>query len=186
MNQKLIYQLLKHDIIKRGNFTLKSGIKSNLYFDLRTLISYPNILNQVIRLMYQKISNLDFDLICGIAYTGIPMATKISLNYNIPMLIIRKERKDYGTKKLVEGVYHKNQKCLMLDDVITTGSSLIENIDILQNEGINVNDIIVFIDRRNNRNDVSEYNVHSVFTEEEIMNILNNINQKIGNNYNII
>ena len=38
MNQKLIYQLLKHDIIKRGNFTLKSGIKSNLYFDLRTLI----------------------------------------------------------------------------------------------------------------------------------------------------
>jgi len=186
MNQKLIYQLLKHDIIKRGNFTLKSGIKSNLYFDLRTLISYPNILNQVIRLMYQKISNLDFDLICGIAYTGIPMATKISLNYNIPMLIIRKERKDYGTKKLVEGVYHKNQKCLMLDDVITTGSSLIENIDILQNEGINVNDIIVFIDRRNNRNDVSEYNVHSVFTEEEIMNVLNNMNQKIGDNYNII
>ncbi len=182
MNQNLIYQLLKHNIIKRGDFTLKSGIKSNLYFDLRTLISYPNILNQVVKMMYQKISHLNFDLICGIAYTGIPMATKISLSYDIPMLIIRKERKDYGTKKLVEGVYQENQNCLMLDDVITTGSSLIENINILLNEGLNVTDIIVFIDRRSDRNDVSQYNVHSVFTEKEIMDVLNGLNPREDDN----
>jgi len=190
-NKKIIYELFKKNIIKTGNFILKSGIKSNIYFDLRTLIAYPDILNQVIKMMYQKISHLNFDLICGIAYTGIPMATKISLNNDIPMLIIRKEKKDYGTKKLIEGIYKSGQSCLMLDDVITTGSSLIENINILNMDGINVNDIIVFIDRRSDRNDIDEYNLHSVLNEYEIIKFLdNNIAEKIlynnyfGNNYN--
>ena len=59
-------------------------------------------------------------------------ATKLSLDHNIPMILIRKERKEYGTNKLIEGVYKNGQTCLMLDDVITTGSSLSESIKLLE------------------------------------------------------
>ncbi len=179
MTYKLIYDLFKKDIIKYGDFTLKSGIKSNIYIDLRTLISYPFIMNEVLDLMYQKIKDLNYEhsyynptLICGPAYTGIPMATGISLKHNIPMILIRKERKDYGTKKLIEGVYKEGQKCIMLDDIITTGSSLLENINILKEDGLIVEDLITFIDRREERNDVKNYNVHSVFKMNEIMEMV--------------
>lgn len=178
MSQKLVKQLLDNNIIKFGDFVLKSGEKSNLYFDLRTLISFPIILNNVMNLMYKKIKNLNYDIICGIAYTGIPMATKLSLDYNIPMVIIRKERKDYGTKKLIEGLYKEGQRCLMLDDVITTGSSLIENISILEKEKLIIKDIIVFIDRRL-RSDIKDYNVYSVFKSDEIMEIIGGINKEV-------
>lgn len=175
MTYDLIRQLLSKKIIQFGNYTLKSGRQSNLYFDLRTLISYPILMNQMLNLMYHKIkeNNLVNDLICGIAYTGIPMASKLSLDHNIPMILVRKEKKDYGTKKLIEGVYKNGETCLMLDDVITTGSSLLENIKLLEEEGLIINDILVFIDRRDGeRNDVSGYNVHSVFTSDEIMNVI--------------
>jgi uridine monophosphate synthetase len=188
MRQNLIRELLSKNIIQYGNFTLKSGKQSNLYFDLRTLITYPILMNQILNLMYQKVKeyNLSFDLICGIAYTGIPMATKLSLDYNIPMILVRKERKDYGTKKLIEGIYQGGQSCLMLDDVITTGSSLLESIKLLEEEGLVINDILVFIDRREgDRNDVSEYQVHSVFTVDEIMDIIkerNDIEMNLNSN----
>lgn len=173
----LIYDLYHNDIIKYGDFTLKSGQKSNIYFDLRTLISFPKILNQVLYMMYDKIidEEIDYDLICGPAYTGIPMATGISLKNDIPQLIIRKERKDYGTKKLVEGIYYDNQKCLLIDDVITTGSSLIENINILENENLIVKDIIVLIDRRDEINDVNGCNIYTVFTINEILEMIDEI-----------
>lgn len=187
MQHNLIQELLSKNIIKYGNFTLKSGKQSNLYFDLRTLISYPILMNQILNLMYQKVkeNNLSFDLICGIAYTGIPMATKLSLDHNIPMILIRKERKEYGTNKLIEGVYKNGQTCLMLDDVITTGSSLSESIKLLEEEGLEIQDILVFIDRReDDRNDVSEYKVYSVFSENEIMKIIRENDERMDFKFN--
>jgi len=172
---ELVRKLLNKNIIKYGDFTFKSGLKSNVYIDLRSLISYPKLLKEVMDLMYQKIrdSDLDYDLICGIAYSGIPMATILSQSLEKPMIVIRKEKKEYGTGKLIEGEYNNNQKCLMIDDVITTGSSLIESINILKNENLIIKDIIVFIDRRLERNDVKEYNVISIFKMDEIMNAIN-------------
>ena len=183
---ELIKQLMEKNIIQYGDFTLKSGIKSNVYIDLRTLIAYPSLFTDVIKRMNTKISSLKStpNLICGIAYSGIPIATLLSIQNNLPMVVIRKERKEHGTNKLVEGIYTKQQTCLMIDDVITTGSSLIESIKILEeNEGLIIKDIVVFIDRRTDRNDVANYNVHSVFKIEELMaaiNIINNV-QKYDN-----
>lgn len=172
MNQKdFVYQLMQKNIIKYGDFTLKSGQKSHIYFDLRTLIAHPLILNHILDTLFEKyIKNLTFKHICGLAYTGIPMASGISLKYNIPMLMVRKERKEYGTKKLIEGLYNTYDMCLIIDDVITTGSSLIENIKILKKEGLVIHNIVVILDRRpvNERGDIEGVEVHSLFKLEDL------------------
>lgn len=167
--EKFILELYDKNIIKTGDFVLKSGLKSNIYFDLRTLISYPLLLNQMVDMMWNKISDKNYDNVCGVAYTGIPLATIISSKHLIPMLIKRKEKKEYGTKKLIEGVYNPGDKCLLVDDLITTGSSLMENVTALKKEGVIVDDILVFIDRRKEKNDI---NVINVCTLDEIMNII--------------
>ena len=143
MNYDLLNQLKKINCIKYGNFTLKSGIKSDIYIDLRILISYPQILTVVCMEIKKYIDKPD--LIVGVPYSGIPFACNISTSYNIPMVMVRKEVKDYGTKKVIEGVYKKGNNCVIIEDVITSGSSLLETITTVENEGLEIIKIIVII-----------------------------------------
>jgi len=136
--------------VQFGEFTLKSKIISPIYIDLRICISYPNILKELAKIMSEKIKNIHFDTICGVPYTGIFMASALSFEKNIPMILKRKEKKDYGTKKMVEGVFSKNDRCLVVEDITTTGSSLIETIESLRSEHLLINHAIVVMDRGNN------------------------------------
>src|SRR5207245_10513587 len=88
-----------------------------------------------------------FDVLCGVPYTALPIATCLSLTQEIPMVMQRKEVKDYGTKKRVEGVFQKGQTCLIIEDVITSGSSIEETLKILQEEGLIVHDVAIVINR---------------------------------------
>jgi uridine monophosphate synthetase len=89
----------------------------------------------------------NFDLICGVPYAALPMATAMSLESYIPLIIKRKEAKSYGTKKLIEGIYQKGQNCLLVEDVITSGKSLLETIPEIEQEDLKVSDIVVVLDR---------------------------------------
>ena len=140
-------KLIDAGIIKHGEFTLKSGQKSSIYIDLRQIIAYPELLVTVAEGMWTKIASLSPSLICGVPYTALPIATVISIKHNIPMLIRRREAKDYGTKKMIEGLYEPGQSCVIIEDVITTGSSVIETIDLLEAHNIKVTDAVVYIDR---------------------------------------
>ena len=175
----IITSFIQKEIIKFGDFTLKSGKKSDIYFDLRTLISYPELMNEIVDILYQKCKDYNFDCICGVAYTGIPIATGMSLKYNIPMIMKRKERKEYGTGKMIEGSFKEGTKCLLIDDVITSGSSLKENMEELEKEGIRVENILVFIDRRDNPDIMKEYKIDYIFTLEEIRNHLKSKRQQL-------
>ena len=97
--------------------------------------------------MWNKIKDLDFDLICGVPYTALPISTTISIQQNKPMLMRRKEAKDYGTKKMIKGIYKEGQKCIIIEDLATTGESAAEVANSLRNEQLQVYDIIVFLDR---------------------------------------
>src|SRR3989339_1614268 len=107
--ENLVLQLFEIGAVKFGSFELKSGIISPIYIDLRVIVSYPKVLGVVADLMWNKIADYDFDIICGVPYTALPMATAISLKYDKPMVMRRKEAKDYGTKKLLKDIFWENR-----------------------------------------------------------------------------
>lgn len=86
-------------------------------------------------LEFTKSQNIAFDHFCGVPYTALPIATLLSIKDKKPMLIRRKESKAYGTKKLIEGKFAANDKCLIVEDVVTSGSSILEVAKDLKSEG---------------------------------------------------
>ncbi|OGE37067.1 orotate phosphoribosyltransferase [Candidatus Daviesbacteria bacterium RIFCSPLOWO2_01_FULL_39_12] len=145
--ENLILLLYKIGAIKFGKFKLKSGKISPYYLDLRFLCSYPSILKQVAKAYFTNLSAIKHDLIAGIPYTGIPIATAISVIFNERMIYTRKEAKNHGTTKMIEGVFKPKERVVLIDDVISDGASKLETIKPLEDEGLVVKDIIVLLDR---------------------------------------
>ena len=142
----LINRLIECNCVKIGKFTLRNGNISRYYFDMKNLISYPKLLAEIGDLMYELIKDR-CDVICGVPMGGLPLATYISTRYGVPMIIPRKKTKSYGMGKQIEGEYTKDTTCIIIEDVITTGSSINEVVDILRDELIVLESVVV-IDRQ--------------------------------------
>ena len=176
-----LLEIFKLDIIKFGDFVLKSGIKSPFYIDLRALASNPPLLKSLaIHLLNLLPDNNKGELICGVPYAALPMATVVSITSGIPLIIKRKENKGYGTQKLIEGVYEKGQNCILIEDVITSGKSIIETLQHLEERGLKVIDILIVIDREQGGRERLlnlGYKVHSLFTINEIVKAFKKFNK---------
>lgn len=171
----MVLKLYEINAVKFGEFKLKSGILSPIYIDLRVTVSYPEVLKLVAAAMWEKVKDLKFDLVCGVPYAAMPFATALSLDHNLPMIMRRKEVKEYGTKKTIEGVFKTGQKVLIVEDLVTSGTSVFETIEPLEHEGLEVKDIVVLIDReQGGKTHISErgYNLHSALTITELLDIL--------------
>jgi uridine monophosphate synthetase len=167
----LIDDLYEIGSIKIGSYKLKCGLITPFYIDLRHLISYPKTLEKLADALWEKISKTSPDRVCGVPYNAIALTSIICFKYNIPMLLKRKEKKDYGTKKMIEGLYHPGEKCVIVEDVIVSGQSVIETIEPLEELGLTIQDIFVIVDREQGGSLALEklgYNVTSLFKISEI------------------
>lgn len=170
--QSLADSLLEAGCIKFGEFTLKSGLSSPIYIDLRQIITYPKLLKQVGAAYLPLLEKLNFDRIAGLPYAAIPIATAISLAGDYPMIYPRKEIKDYGTKAEIEGEYHAGETVVIIDDLATTGGSKFEAIEKLTGAGLVVKDVVVLVDRQSGaKESLAEagYAMHTVLTISEML-----------------
>ena len=141
---------LKNSILEvaklSGEFKLRSGLTSNVYFDKYRFESKPQILKAIAQHMAPLVPK-DTEVLAGLEMGGIPIATALSLETGIPVAFIRKEAKDYGTCKFAEGGEIKGKKLCIIEDVITTGGQVVISTNDLRSEGAIIDSVISVIFR---------------------------------------
>ncbi|MBQ7978715.1 MAG: orotate phosphoribosyltransferase [Candidatus Methanomethylophilaceae archaeon] len=132
-----------------GDFTLASGAKSEYYIDIKKASTNPKVLYMISLEMAQKMQdeNLHPDRIAGVVLGSVPLAAALSLATGIPYVMVRKEKKDHGTGKLIEGDLNPGEKVLVVEDVVTTAGSSIAAIKTLRENGAVVETAMSVIDR---------------------------------------
>jgi uridine monophosphate synthetase len=164
--------LLEAGCVKFGEFTLKSGLKSPIYIDLRRIISQPELLGRVGAAYLPLLKGLKCDRIAGLPYAAIPIATAISLQGGYPMIYPRKEVKGYGTKAEIEGEFRPGETVVVIDDLATTGGSKFEAIEKLTAAGLIVHDVVVLVDRQSGAKEslaAAGFCLHAVLTITELL-----------------
>ena len=143
--------LVGNGVVKFGTFTLSSGKISPYYIDLRLVPSFPEVFSKVITAYENSLKGLigldNVDAVGGVPTSGLTYAAVVAYNLKKPLIYVRKENKTYGTEKEVEGVLKPGYKIALIDDLITTGESLVKTIDTLRQKGGEVDNVIVLIDR---------------------------------------
>lgn len=132
--------------LRFGEFTLASGQKSNYYIDIKRASTRPEILSLIAEMMAARINERP-DRIAGVVLGSIPLATALSLRTGIPLLMVRKERKDHGTGSAIEGDLEEGMEVLVVEDVITSASSAIAAVKQLRENGATANKVMAVVDR---------------------------------------
>jgi len=183
--EKIALMLVEIGCLKFGEFTLKSGMKSPVYIDLRILVSFPRQLKIIGQAYAQVLAKLTYDRLAAVPYAALPLCCAASFATGKPWIYTRKEEKTHGIKKPIEGLYKSGETVVVIDDLITTGLSKIEVIKPLQEIGLKVKDIIVLVDREQGGKEqlaAKGYKLHCVLKFSEMLKILkdkNKISQKI-------
>ena len=173
----LFSKLYGLEIIKYGTFTLKNGTTSNIYIDLRKLINYPCIFSlilKIIKLLYPSLLLDENIKLMPIPMGGLPLGNYISFTENIPQIMVRDKVKDHGTRNLIEGVITPLDKYIIIEDVITSGTSVKETLTKLQPQEF-IYHAILCICNRGNIQSICDIPVLSVFTIDEFMQYLDSV-----------
>jgi orotate phosphoribosyltransferase len=143
--------LHQNEAIKFGDFTLSSGKNSAYYVDLRLVPSFPHQFRKMVKnlqdLISKEIGLENFDTLASVPTGGLVIASALAMETAKPLIYVRTKPKEYGTSKSIEGKIHQGMKVLMIDDVATTGGSVVNSIKLLKEAGIIVTDTYVIINR---------------------------------------
>ncbi len=164
--------LLEAGCVRFGQFTLKSGLQSPIYLDLRLLVGHPRLLQQVASAYLPVLRRLSFDRLAALPYAALPIVTAICLQSGWALVYPRKESKAYGTRASVEGVFLPGERVAVVDDLATTGGSKFEAIEKLAAAGLQVQDVVVLIDRQSGAAQAlaaKGFRLHTVFTLTQLL-----------------
>ena len=143
--------LYKNDIIKFGSFTLASGKYSSYYIDLRLVPSFPHEFRKMIKnlqnLIIEKIDLDDFESLASVPTGGLVVTSALAIEIVKPLIYVRSKPKEHGTTKSIEGKISAGMKVVMIDDVMTTGTSVLNGINQLKEAELLVSDLYVIINR---------------------------------------
>lgn len=174
--------LIKNNAIKFGDYILTSGKRSPYYIDLRQTISSPItmdwIANSLTRIIINEIGREKIDRILGVPTAGIPFATVVSQKLGLPLIYYRQARKEHGVRKKVEGILERNDRVLVVDDLITTGESVIEAAEVVRDQGGVVNELVVLLDREQGGQErlrAHRIEPHILFKISDAMNWLHSV-----------
>jgi uridine monophosphate synthetase len=174
-HRDLILQLFDIGCITFGDHVQASGATFPYYIDLRKIISQPQIFHQIVGAYAEILEVLKYDRIAGIPYGSLPTATGLALRLEKPMIFPRKEIKAHGAKRVIEGNFVEGEKIVVVDDILISGKSVMEGAEKLKAAGLQVEDIVVFIDHEKGVKDrlkENGYRSHSVLKISEIAETL--------------
>jgi uridine monophosphate synthetase len=172
---ELILELHKTGCIQFGQFTLSSGIQSPIYVDLRRIASYPSLFQRVVNVYADLIRPLQFDCLAAVPYAALPLGAAIALKMNRSLIYPRKEIKQHGTGRAIEGVSERGDTAVVIEDVVSSGSSLFKAIDTLEAAGLVVRDAIVLVERQQGGLEAVTgrgYHLHYALTLRGILDVL--------------
>ncbi|GAB7018220.1 orotate phosphoribosyltransferase [Halostagnicola bangensis] len=169
-NQDLIEALSAADAVRFGEFELSHGGTSEYYVDKYLFETDPDCLEAIAEAFADRL--LEGDKLGGVALGGVPLAAATSVAGGVPYVIARKQRKEYGTANLVEGRLEEGEEVVVVEDIVTTGTSLVDAVEALRDAGATVERALVVVDREEGgRENVEEAGVEmeSLVTASELL-----------------
>ena len=171
--------LYEKKIIRFGNFTLASGKKSPYYIDLRLIPSFPHEYRKMIKglqnLIAEDIGFENFHSLVSVPTCGLVVAASLATEIVKPLIYVRKQAKEHGTGKSVEGVTCQDMKLLMIEDVVTSGGSVINAIKSIKEEKMVITDAYAIVDRMEGATQALRdegVKLHSLMTINDITQVL--------------
>ena len=171
----LIIGLADLGALQFGDFTLASGKKSSMYVDLRLLVSRPDLMQTAAAAYAEELSALQCDRIAGVPYAALPIGMAVALASGIPLIYNRKESKSHGLGKDIEGHWQPGERVVVIEDVITTGGSIVSSVELFRSAGLIVEDAIVLLDRQQGGVEnlkKAGIRVHSVLALGDVLDLL--------------
>ncbi|NLV72273.1 MAG: orotate phosphoribosyltransferase [Actinobacteria bacterium] len=152
MDKEVLGRSLLEAAYLEGDFVLRSGRRSRYYLDKYLFETDPRVLRGIVYEMADMIRNelaggTQYDRLAAPELGGIVLGAGLSLELGLPLLLVRKLTKDYGTQKLIEGRFSQGERIALIEDIVTSGGAAIQAADALREAGLKVDDLFCVVDR---------------------------------------